>query len=138
MKAFIFTCILFASTTFNAQTIDLPLKNIDETLLNKTSWVQADDSPNGLETPINAEKDAQYKSNKLAFYKTKKWGSLLDNKNEFVVGNWEVKDNQIILYDLYAKGKGFNCEIVKLTKDVLMITYIDLHKKFRTIQLIPA
>jgi len=133
MKTFFITCLLIATTTINAQTT-----KIDETLLNKTNWVQADESSNGLDVPINSERDAQYKSNKMAFYKTKKWGSLLDNKNEFVVGNWEVKNNQIILYDLYAKGKGFNCEIVELTKDALTISYIDLHKKPKTIKLIPA
>jgi hypothetical protein len=133
MRTFLFTCILFASTIINAQTT-----KIDETLLSKTNWVQVDESSNGLDVPINAERDGLYKSNKMAFYKTKKWGSLLDNKSEFVVGNWEVKNNQIILYDLYAKGKGFNCEIVELTKDGLTISYVDLHKKPKTIKLIPA
>jgi hypothetical protein len=132
MRTFIFICILFASTTINAQTT-----KIDEALLSKTNWIQADESPNGLDVPINSERDSPYKSNKMAFYKTKKWGSFLDNKNEYVVGNWEVKNNQIILYDLYAKGKGFNCEIVELTKDGLTISYIDLHQKPKTIKLIP-
>jgi hypothetical protein len=129
MRTFIIICFIIVSTTINAQTV-----KIDTALLNKTNWVQVDNTPAGLDQ----FREANYNSNKLAFYKIKKWGSLIDNKNEFIVGDWKVKGNQIILYDIYAQGKGLNCDIIELTKDGLIISYLDIYKTHKKIKLIPA
>ncbi len=132
MRTFIITCLLIITAAVKAQT-----SNSNVALLSKINWVQADEAPTGLDTPQDA-KEIKYSSNKLAFYKSGKWGSLLNNKNEFVVGDWKVNNSQIIIYDLYAKGKGFTCQIVELTKDVLVISYVDLYNTTRIIKLIPA
>lgn len=132
MKNYILSFLIVAAFTLSGQTA-----KIDKTLLSSKNWVQADNTPNGLDTPQNANQ-SNYKSNKLAFYKMGKWGSLLNGKNEFVVGDWKIKDAQLILYDLYSEGRGFTCEIIELTKDTLIISYVDLYKTPRTIRLIPT
>jgi hypothetical protein len=125
--------IVFIATAFRTRAQTDSIRKI---IFLASNWMQVDESPTGLDTPQDAG-EKRYRSNKLAFFKTGKWGSWLNNTSEFIVGDCKIKDGHIILYDLYAKHKGFDCSIIELTEKSLIISYTDLYHAPRKIKLIP-